>query len=64
MTVFLILFLFIAEIVRYLELRYLIGVIQKETSESPPKLPPTARKSFVVKRMEEKLKEAMYPVDK
>ncbi len=61
MMILLFFFLVICEIVRYLEVCRLIRVLKEEKPSKPASPPPKARGSFVVKRMEEKLKQAMYP---
>ncbi len=53
--------LLVIEILKYGELKKLCRVLeQKLPSESQSKKPPKARGSFVVKRMEERVKEALY----
>ncbi len=64
MMILLFLFLVLCEIVRYLELCRLMRALKEEKSTKSTAPPPKARGSFVVKRMEEKLKEAMYPDSK
>lgn len=49
------------EILRCLEIRRLVEAVCKERTPKPAATPPKARGSFVVKRMEQRLKEAMYP---
>ncbi len=45
---------------QYRELKRLGKLMQKKSEEPKLKNPPKARSSFVVKRMEERLKEALY----
>lgn len=60
MMILLLIFLVLSEIVRYLEVCRLIGALREEKPSKTVAPPPKARGSFVVKRMEEKLKEALY----
>ena len=60
MMILLVLILIGIEILRFLEARRFWKLVS-QPKEQPEKTPPKARGSFVVKRMEEKLKEAMYP---
>lgn len=59
--IFLGIFLLLCEILRYLEFRHLIVFLKKEKTPDLNSPPPKPRGSFVVKRMEEKLKQALYP---
>lgn len=59
--IFLFWFLVFCEVIRYLELRQLIRFAKEKAQSAQPVRPPKARGSFVVKRMEERLKQAMYP---
>lgn len=49
------------QLLHYRELRHLVRFVTERNEKQPQVCPPKARGSFVVKRMEEKLKEAMYP---
>lgn len=60
MSVLLLIIVIGVELLQLAELRFICRLLSqpKEKTQTPP---PKARQSFVVKRMEEKLKEAMYP---
>ena len=60
MMIFLLLCMALFSILTYWELRKLRGIIPQNPQKPMPKEPPKARESFVVKRMEERLKEALY----
>ncbi len=60
MILLLLLILILAELVRCMEFHRLFRLIEATLSKKPTKTPPKARTSFVVKRMEERLKEALY----
>ncbi len=57
----LLLCLIVLEFLKYWELKKLNRLLERKLSlESKSKKPPKARGSFVVKRMEERVKEALY----
>ena len=58
--IFLMLCLMALEFFQYLQLKKIEKLLQKNPQETILKEPPKARGSFVVKRMEERLKEALY----
>lgn len=58
--VLLFLCLIVLEVFQYWELKKLCKQILEKPQETVKKEPPKARHSFVVKRMEERLKEALY----
>lgn len=61
MMVICLLCLIVTECLKYWELKKLCRVLEQKCSlESETKKPPKARGSFVVKRMEERVKEALY----
>ena len=61
MMVICLLCLIVLEFLNYRELKNLYRFLEKKRSlESQSKQPPKARGSFVVKRMEERVKEALY----
>ncbi len=47
-------------LLQYRELQKISKLLQEHRKEAEVKKPPKARGSFVVKRMEERLKEALY----
>ncbi|MBQ7792669.1 MAG: hypothetical protein IJ367_04180 [Clostridia bacterium] len=51
----------LCEILRYLEFQKMIQIFKEEKKTVTSVQPPKSRSSFVVKRMEEKLKQALYP---
>ncbi len=58
--IFLMLCLIALEFFQYLQLKKIEKLLQIKPQETILKEPPKARGSFVVKRMEERLKEALY----
>lgn len=50
----------VLEILQYRELKKIGSFVQEKTQEPMERTPPKGRNSFVVKRMEERLKEALY----
>lgn len=57
---FILIFLCFIELLQCFLLYTLIQTDKEAPSSQTKKMPPKARNSFVVKRMEEKLKEALY----
>lgn len=55
--IFLSILLILSEIIRWLEFQKIFSYLRNQKTLPPPK----ARSSFVMKRMEERLKEALYP---
>jgi len=61
MMVLCLLCLVVIEFLKYWEFKKMYRVLEQKLSlESKSKKPPKARESFVVKRMEERVKEALY----
>ena len=59
MTVFL-LILIVLQVWQLLKFHQFVTIWQQTVSSPKPNVPPKARGSFVIKRMEERLKEALY----
>lgn len=60
MTIFLLLILVLLEVLRFLQFGQFFKLFRKTSLRQKQTVPPKARNSFVVKRMEERLKEALY----
>ena len=60
MMIVLLLCLIITEILKYRELKNLNSIFKETILQKQEKTPPKSRGSFVVKRMEERLKQALY----
>lgn len=61
MILLLLICLVAVEVLQLCVMHRMLSLMQTEKPNTAPPPPPKARSSFVVKRMEQKLKEAMYP---